>query len=172
MRQTQWLSSLRVSKLKLRKLESLARGHTPLWPRAESWMQALWLPSPALTRAVGTAVGLSLQTPFLTWGHLHCPGNLGAAATWLAHQAGSSSWPLLTSMAEAWASPSEKQTVSPATFSFLPGFPRREMVGLAKTDKYHRISLKYDTNELIYKIERDSGIENRLTATRGRGGKG
>ena len=82
-------------------------------------MQALWLPSPALTSAVGTALGLSLQTPFLTWGHLHCPGNLGAAGTWLAHQAGSSSWPLLTSMAEAWASPSEKQFPLQPSHSYL-----------------------------------------------------
>ena len=111
-------------------------------------MQAFWLPSSALTSAVRTVVGLSPQTPFLTWEHLHCPGSLGAAGTWLAHQADSSSWPLLTSMAEAWASPSEKQTetydcfTTPATFSFLSGFPLRKVVGLEKKDKYHMISLK------------------------------
>ena len=33
-------------------------------------------------------------------------------------------------------------------------------------------SLKYDTNELIYKTETDSHIENRLVVAKGEGGWG
>ena len=33
-------------------------------------------------------------------------------------------------------------------------------------------NLKYNTNELIYKTETDSDIENKLTVTKGEGGEG
>jgi len=41
---------------------------------------------------------------------------------------------------------------------------------VSKTDKYHMMSLiwnlKYNTNEIIFETETDSGIENRLMVTK------
>ena len=139
-------------------------------------MQAFWLPSPALTNAVDTVVGLSPQTPFLTLGRLHCPGNLGAAGTWLAtRQAGlpGHSW-------QAWqkcgpALLRSRQFPLQPFHSYLDFHAEKWWVWQRKTNfiRYHLCMESKIWYKWTYLQNRNrlTGIENKLTATKGDGGK-